>query len=557
MGIRQRRQRPDPLDAVWPDSVEVASNLAKLGPWWIRSYTVAGYPRTVEPGWFEPLLAVPFPLTLALSTGPVANQEAMRTINRRLIWGLGAQQAANRGGRLASAEEGTAIEDAHQIRVGVARGETRLLEVGMTLTIWAESQDLLEERSRLLESLTQGMLLIIRPLRFQQQLGLRRLLPLASPTDKVREMDSQAWATVFPFSSRELVHASGQVMGINPDTHSLIVVDRFRLASPHSVTVGWSGSGKSFLSKLEALRTRYRGWAVTIIDPEGEYRILEAVGATRWALGQAPTPRFVFDPFTIDGSLEPEERERQADFLLRLLTRLNPDLMTEFGPLVRDVVWLQVSETRTRFFPLQGKVLTADRLIQLLTDENRRAGDRLALSWERWNRLLGAPGGSPPDDFEIFDLSGLTEHMKAAAYLALTEWVMRRVGRDVRRLVIFDEAWHLFNDVGVVTYLEELFRRARKWGTAISLVTQDIGDLTRSHAAEVCLRNAPLVNLMRQHPDSLTDLSEVMRLHEGELERLKGAMTGEGLLLAEDAHVPFKVIFSPAEQRVLQAEWRR
>ncbi len=547
--IRGGARRPDPLDAVWPSHLRLYSDCAHLGDLWARCYTVVGYPREVAPGWFEPLIGFAEPLTLALRSAPVDLGEAVKSMSRRMIWHRGTVEADRAQGKIGRADESIALEDAETVRRDIARGDARMLEVGLTITVWGGTQEELELNCHRVESLAQGMMVALRPLRYQQLMGLKRLLPLGEGSDKLREMDSRAWATLFPFSSRDVVHPHGQLMGMNPVSRTLVIVDRFHQASPHSITIGWSGAGKSYMAKLEALRSRYRGMGVTIVDPEGEYRWLEATGATVWTLGQGQG--FPFDPFSVRVSA-PEEVERQGDFLVRFLHRLAPELMETFGGAVHDSLWRLLSVRSSRF-SLDGEdILTADRLVAVMAEQERRAADRLRRAADRW--ALAAGGPTVQDDrFEVFDLSRLSEGMKGPMYLALTEWVMRRMGREsLRRLVIFDEAWRLLTDHHTAPYLEELFRRARKWGTALSLISQDIGDFTRNRAAEVCLRNAPMVLLLRQHAESVREVAELMRLHDGEVELISAATPGEGLLILDDDHLPLRVIASPTEQKLLE-----
>ncbi len=518
-----------------------------MGSRWLRSYTVVGYPRVVRPGWFEPMFSLRFPVTLVLSMAPVDNDQAVKSLNRRLVWSLGAHQAAQASGRLEAADAQTAREDAEKTRTEVARGETRLLEIGLTVTVWGRSPEELEDHCRLLESLCQSLLMVVRSLRFQQIVGLRRLGPLGAPADKVREMDSLAWGTVFPFSSREVLHERGQVMGLNPHSQSLIVVDRFRLASPHSITIGWSGGGKSYAAKLEAVRSRYRGLAVSVIDPEGEYAVLERVGAQIWRIGDVHPPGLPFDPFVV-GPGTWEDRERQADFLVRLLTRLSPELMGDYGALVQDAIWSAVQGSR-RFASMApvASAITPQQFEAALAKSNPSAAARFSRAYARWQSVVGPAPPPVSNRFAVYDLSRLTEQMKSAVYLALGEWTLRGLDGEGRQLVIFDEAWHLLTDSDSARYLEELFRRARKRGAAIALVTQDVSDFVRSRSAEVCLRNAPLVWLFRQHAESLHELGQLLHLHVGELERVAQAGIGEGLMIVGEDHVPFRVVASPYE----------
>ena len=67
--------------------------------------------------------------------------------------------------------------------------------------------------------------------------------------------------------------------GHNLGARSLVFWDRFACDNYNSVVLGRSGAGKSYLVKLELLRSLYRGIHAHVIDPEDEYtRLAHAVG---------------------------------------------------------------------------------------------------------------------------------------------------------------------------------------------------------------------------------------------------------------------------------------
>ena len=64
------------------------------------------------------------------------------------------------------------------------------------------------------------------------------------------------------------------------------MTDRWAMDNHNSVVLARSGAGKSYLTKLEALRSLYQGVQVLVVDPEDEYaRLASAVGGTHVALG--------------------------------------------------------------------------------------------------------------------------------------------------------------------------------------------------------------------------------------------------------------------------------
>src|SRR3990170_2357848 len=109
----------------------------------------------------------------------------------------------------------------------------------------------------------------------QMEDGFRTTLPAG--VDKLfitRNMDTTSLASTFPFTSYEISHPNGILYGVNTINNSLAIVDRFSFENANEVVFGKSGSGKSFLVKLEILRQMMFDAEILIIDPEDEYRTL-------------------------------------------------------------------------------------------------------------------------------------------------------------------------------------------------------------------------------------------------------------------------------------------
>ena len=79
---------------------------------------------------------------------------------------------------------------------------------------------------------------------------------------------------------------SGVLYGTAAKGSGLVLWDRFAQDNHNSVILARSGAGKSYLAKLEALRSLYAGIEVAVVDPEDEYRRLaDAVGGAYLHLG--------------------------------------------------------------------------------------------------------------------------------------------------------------------------------------------------------------------------------------------------------------------------------
>jgi conjugal transfer ATP-binding protein TraC len=525
----------DPLESLWPDAVEVHRAELAIDGYWARTLVPRGWPHEVSPGWLESLVQFGHPSTVAVRLEPMAGTDEMRRLTRHLIWNQGVREAAERQGRLPDPGQTAAVQDAHRLRADLATGETRLYRVGLAITLRAPSRAMLDQRTALLESLGTSLMLPFRRLPYRQAETWGATLPGGDPPPGMREMDSRAAATLFPFiGGDDVQHPGGQVWGENPRTRVPVILDRNLLPAPHSLTIGWSGSGKSFAAKLLALRARYHGIPVLVIDPEGEYRQLAGEGAVV-RVGQGTG----LNPLAMGAG--PLERARRQEFAVRWLEVLAGPV----GVRARSVLEQSLAD--------HGE-LTPTSWLQDLRTRDPRTARRVEGPLLRWRAVIGEGGGTIPDQgLTVIDLSGVPPALKVGAYLVAVEHVLATLQFRRQRWVLFDEAWHLLSHPLLAPYLEELYRRARKWRTVLTLVTQDAQDALRSPAAQVCLRNSPIVLLLKPHPEALPELETLFRLTPAEAAVLGGSGIGEGLLLVDRLRIPLRVRASPMEEALLSA----
>ena len=135
-------------------------------------------------------------------------------------------------------------------------------------------------------------------------------------------MDTAALAASFPFTSPDLPRdpaapdaLPGVLYGVNTAGPGLVAWDRWAADNHNSVTLAASGAGKSYLAKLEILRSLYEGTECWVIDPEDEYaRLAGAVGGAYVHLG---APGVHLNPFDLPaaGRARPDTLTRRALFL--------------------------------------------------------------------------------------------------------------------------------------------------------------------------------------------------------------------------------------------------
>jgi type IV secretory pathway VirB4 component len=182
----------------------------------------------------------------------------------------------------------------------------------------------------------------------------------------------------------------------------------------------------------------------------------------------------------------------------------------------------------------------------------------LAIRLERYvsgaGRWLFAGSGSVSDaPLVAFQLDGLPEEDRAPAMFMVLDHLWRGLGQTSERtLVVLDEAWWLMQYPDTARFLFRLAKTARKRRAGLTLVTQDVTDVLESPLGEPVITNSALQVLMKQAPQAIPRLAGLFRLTPAEQSWLLNARPGEGLLLAAGKRVPFEVVASEAEARLIR-----
>lgn len=560
-----------PVGLPAPDAVEIGPRSLTVGAGVCRSFAVVGYPAEVGPGWLEPLLAHPGRLDVAVHVDPVPAQLAADRLRRQLARLESGRRADAAKGRLADPGLDAAAADARDLATRLARGEGKLFRVGLYLTVHASSQQELDGECDRVRALASSLLLEVRPATFRALQGWITTLPLGLDQLQVtRTMDTAALAASFPFASADLAARSdgsgGVLYGRNAKTAGLVIWDRFGCDNHNAVILARSGAGKSYLAKLEALRSLYQGIDVAIIDPEDEYaRLAAAVGGTYLHLG-APGMRLNpldLPPGAAAGS---DAVTRRALFCHTLLAVLLGATLTaaEHAALDRGIIgaYHQAGITADPRTWARPAPLLADLSAALHQDGDPVAvglAARLApyVTGSYAGLFDGPTSTRPGGHLSVFSLRDLPDELKAAGTLLTLDAVWAQVTNPNtrrRRLVVVDEAWLLMRDPEGAKFLFRMAKAARKHWAGLTVVTQDTADLLGSDLGQAVVANAATQVLLRQAPQSIDALAAAFRLSDGEAQFLLAARQGEGLLAAGTDRVAFQALASPAEHRLVTTD---
>jgi len=552
-------------DIIAPPAIEVDFNNIKIGNTYFRTLFVAGYPRFVNANWLYPLISFNHTLNISMFIYPVESKEILENLKRKIGEMEATIQSDFKRGKVIDPTVQVALDDALSLQKQLAKGAERFFQFGLYITIPSSSPEELDQISKQVESALGALLIISKKATLQMEEGFKTTLPTAS--DKLlitRNMDTTSLATTFPFSSSELTANEGIMYGINEHNDSLIIFDRFTLENANSVIFGKSGSGKSFLTKLEAVRSLMFGTELIIIDPEEEYKAL-AKSVNGEYISFSFNSGVKINPFDLSGVAEEGENELGLKILsLHSLMRvvmgsLSP---TEDAVLDRALILTYKQKgitpdptTQTREPPLMEDLYKT--LLGMEEQEGKGLADRL----EKF--IKGSLSGifdkksniNIKNPFTVFSIKDLEDELRPIAMFIILDYIWTKIKKDLKkRILIVDEAWYMMKYPDSAIFLYGIAKRARKYYLGLTTVTQDIEDFLTSDYGKAIVSNSSIQILLKQSPASVDKIADVFYLSQGEKHLLLAADIGEGLFFAGPAHVAIRVVASPDEHSLVTSK---
>jgi len=556
-----------------PDSLSIGTRHLEVGNEWVASFGVTGYPQEVYPGWLAPLLTYPARLDVSVHIQPVDPVTAASGLKKQRARLESSRRHHARHDQLDDPDLDAAADDAADLSRRIARGEGRLFKFGLYLTIHAPDQQALAEEVSALRSLCASLLLDAKPATYRSLQGWVTTLPLGLDSLGLkRTFDTAAASAAFPFTSPDLptvdptsTSPSGVLYGYNVGSQGLVHWDRFACDNHNSVVLGRSGSGKSYLVKLETLRSLYRGIQAFVIDPEDEYaRLADQVGGAYVHLGAGGVRLNPFDlPIHTTAAgrrTAPQDAlNRRALFLHTVLAVCLGTELTAGERAVLDTALITTyadagitddSRTWTRPAPLMRDL--RDVLAATGDDTAGELAARLHPFVDgAFADLFSGPTTTTPDGhLVVFSLRDLPDELKAIGTLLTLDAVWRRVSNPAdrrRRLVVVDEAWLLMQSAEGAKFLHRMAKTFRKHWAGLTVATQDIDDVLGSDFGRAIVANAATSVLLRQSPQAIDQIAVTFNLSEGQRQFLLTADRGQGLLGSGTEWVAFQALASPTE----------
>jgi hypothetical protein len=529
-----------------PGQVHLEKDHAIIGDECLRVLKVDSFPASLPPGFLSHMLVLQEKVDVVLHIDPLPQDAALEMLAKEISSLKVEHISRNKKGASNLAEIEHSLSYFEALREALVRREDALYESSLLFALRARNLPELETLTATLQSSMRALMLKASIPIFETDEALKAVLPLCRDrTGEGHLLPGSCLAAMYPFTTSVLVHEEGVLCGLSEESGAPVIFDRYSMENYNSCILGTSGSGKSYMAKLEILRQvmcveKLRAF---ILDPLGEFGDLtRALGGTSLAFG--PGEETHLNPLWV-GTNRTERVRLALEFLSALM-----DIDQEEASILDSAL-------HALYLERQDEVVLGDLLAKIRSVQVPAAA-RLATLLERavsgslsW--LNHATDMDLAGRLVTFDIRGVDKTLFAPMMGLVLGYVSMECARNMeKKLVVVDEAWYLMEKETTARALANATRHFRHYHTGLTLISQTAEDFLGSEQGRVVLSNTSMIALVR-HKNVTPDMKEYFSLTPAEVSFVKHARTGKdvgystALLVTGNAHTPVRIVSSEGE----------
>jgi type IV secretory pathway VirB4 component len=551
-------------DIIAPASIEISSDYLRIGERYARTYFIFSYPRYLSTAWLSPVINLDVPMDISFFIHPVDTTAYLRLLMKKVTEVQSEIMEREEKGLVRDPVLEMAFKDLETLRDELQETKEKMFKLGLYLTVYADNKEEFRNIETTLRSILETRLVYIKPANFRQREGFISTSPYC--LDRLLDhtpMNTEPLSSIFPFVSFDLSANEGILYGINRHNNSLILFDRFTLENANEVVFGKAGSGKSYLVKLEILRSLMMGVDAIVIDPENEYEFLaDAVGGSFFRISLT-SPHHI-NPFELPIPREDETPEEVLRSNIINLVGLLRIMLGGLTPEEDSIIDKALTETyAAKDITPESDPRKWSENLPLMEDlqtvlENMEGAESLVRRLEKYTKGAYASFFNQPSNikmdksFVVFGIRDMEEELRPMAYYIILRYIWKTIRASLKkRILVVDEAWWLMQSEDGASFLYGICKRARKYWLGVTTITQDINDFMKSEYGQPIITNSSLQILLKQSPATIDVAQKTFLLTDEEKYLLLEADVGEGLFFAGQKHVAIKVVASYTEDQII------
>ncbi len=571
-------------DYIAPSYMSVNRKDIEIEDEYYRVLFLNNLPASLQDEFLFDLCDNDFPVITSLAIEPVAQDKALRIVKRQLTGieanKIDAEKRAIRAGYSPETIQHS-IKDAHAqaetLHDDMLNKNQKMFFVTITLMVHGNNKEELEENCNVLISKARKYTCQLQVLTEQQEEGYKMTMPYGYTSKELcveRALTTESTSIFMPFSNQELFQSGGFYYGLNQISQNLVIVNRTKMKTPSGFVLGSSGSGKSFATKREILNVLLDDdiTNVLIIDPENEYGdFCRAFGGTVLKISSTSdsyiNPMDMNEDYGLDEDDDPamtsmdikkdKAIKKKSDFIMSIIERMistgGDGDTTNITPQQKTIVDSAVRDTYKEYLDSDFAPEKIPTLTDLQTNLDKHKTEsedaRQVAEGVRYytqgsmNVFAHKTNVFIDNRLVVFNVRDLGGQLQQIGLIIVFDFIWNRMvenkNKGIRTYCYCDEIHVMFKSYYSADYLNQLYKRGRKYGLVITGLTQDVEDLLQSEKAKGMISNSDFIMMLNQSSENLKILAKMLNISETQMGYVTGADAGSGLLFAEKVIVPF------------------
>ncbi len=596
-------------DLMSPPSIKFYNEYMEIGNLFCSTMAVTFYPKELYPGWMQSLTSMDLRSDISMHIHPVDKRAVDMFLKRKMVGIMSSQSIEADKGKIGRAQDESDMEDIELLRYKLFSEKENFYQVTLLVNIYGHDKEDLENNISLFMSTIKEIGIDVKILKMQQKSGIEGILPFGRNEIKnYHNFYTSALATSFPFTQANIQVPGGILYGESLISTTPIFFDIFNKEyndNYNKVIIGWSGSGKSFTTKLLAGRYALRGTRIMIIDPTTQEYVAFAKRLGGQIVNISPNSESRINPFDLaqinealssnlrdsassvletkvqylvglfeimlDGNISPIERAiLDKVLLLTYLSKgiyaknpetfsLEPPTMEDFDKILGYI--MNLSNIVKRYMNDKQSVSYIEK--HILTDKTLRSNEAINAAKEFKLKIEPFISGSLSQMFKgqtnvklanriiVFNVGNTAEsQISLTMYIVFGEILNKVMGGGGKHesIVILDEAWKILKHTGAANTVQSLIKEGRKMRCSTWLISQELADYKDSKQGQTALRNASVKILLKSTPAAMEEQKEFFRISEGNASFLTKAQPGQGIMLLEKNQSVIAFYARPTEE---------
>lgn len=554
-------------DVIGPESIEVKADYIKVGDKYARTLFLDNLPTFLSTEILTDLSDASCNLIVSVHFESLRQDKSIKLVRNQLVNinsnVVDAQKRATKGGYsvdLISPALLKAQNEANRLMQDLTKRNQKLFLASVVLTHFADSKEELDKDTETLKTNVSKHLCQLKKLGYQQEQGFATALPIGNNQIEVKRLLTTESAAVFiPFAAQELTQEDGMYYGLNAVSRNMILFNRLNSKNQNGIILGTPGSGKSFSAKREIVNVLLNtDDEVFIVDPEREYTPLaELLGGE--VVKIAAGSKTYINPLDMDLDYADDDDPitLKSDFIGSLCETV---IGGKFGltPIQKSVIDRCVRQVYKPYIDYMsknpGKTMDVDHMptlvdfYRLLMSQPEPEAQNIALSLELYctgslDTFAHKTNVNTSKRFVVYDIKDIGSGMKEMGLQVCLNSIWNKIienkKKGKRTWFYLDEFYLLTQTDSSARFLQQIWKRARKWGGVPTGITQNVEDLLASKEARGIINNCDFIMMLNQSPLDRQELAAMLNISPAQVSYITNSDAGQGLIYTGKSIVPF------------------